>query len=176
MDYLVHKACATGRILKSEPPEGADMEAVGIFAAESSYLGCYVQIGVAGRKVINLSFPADPDPDAGDAHELLDRVIGYLEGVKETFEDVDVGLTVPSDQRAVLEAVRSVPYGEQVTVEQLTRMTPELDPEDEADCTLVRTALAENPVPIIIPDHRVRDGPSAAPPDVEQKLRQIEGL
>ncbi|MFB6185175.1 MAG: methylated-DNA--[protein]-cysteine S-methyltransferase, partial [Haloarculaceae archaeon] len=26
------------------------------------------------------------------------------------------------------------------------------------------------------PDHRVRDGPSAAPPAVEQKLRAVEGL
>jgi methylated-DNA-[protein]-cysteine S-methyltransferase len=152
------------------------MEAVGIFAEESTYLDCYVQVGVASQKVISLSFPGTPDPEAEGEHELLDRIFGYLEGVKDDFADVETGLTVPTDQRAVLEQTRSIPYGEQVTVEELTRMTPELDPEDEADCELVRTALAENPIPLIIPDHRVRDGPSAAPPDVEQKLRQIEGL
>jgi methylated-DNA-[protein]-cysteine S-methyltransferase len=152
------------------------MEAGGIYAAESSYLGCYVQIGVASQKVISLSFPAEPDPDAESSHEVLDRVFGYLEGVKDDFQDVEIGLTVPTDHRAVLETTRSIPYGEQRSVEDVTRMTPELDPEDEADCTLVRTALAENPMPIVIPDHRVRDGPSAAPPAVEQKLRQVEGL
>ena len=55
-------------------------------------------------------------------------------------------------------------------------MVAGLDPEDDTDRTLVRTALAENPVPLLVPDHRVRDGPSAAPPDVEQKLRSLEGL
>jgi len=30
--------------------------------------------------------------------------------------------------------------------------------------------------PIIITDHRVRDGPSAAPPAVEKRLRSVEGL
>ena len=134
------------------------MDAVGIFARESSYLGCYVQIGVASQKVINLSFPATPESDATTEHDILDRIFGYLEGVKDDFRDVDVGLT------------------EQVTVEQLTRMAPELDPEQDEDRELVRTALAENPIPLVIPDHRVRDGPSGAPPDVEQKLRQIEGL
>ena len=55
-------------------------------------------------------------------------------------------------------------------------MTPGLDAEDEDDLILVRTALDANPVPVLEPDHRVRDGPSAAEPHVEQKLRSIEGL
>lgn len=152
------------------------MEAAGIYAEESTYLGCYVQIGVASQKVISLSFPASPDADAETGHDLLGRVAAYLEGVKDDFVDVEIGLTVPTDQRVVLEQTRSIPYGEQITVETLARRTPELDPEDEEDLTLVRTALAENPIPLLIPDHRVRDGPSAAPPAVEQKLRQVEGL
>jgi methylated-DNA-[protein]-cysteine S-methyltransferase len=55
-------------------------------------------------------------------------------------------------------------------------MTADLDPEDDGDLTTLRTALANNPAPLVIPDHRVRDGPSAAPPPVEQKLRSLEGL
>lgn len=149
---------------------------MGIFAEESSYLGCYVQIGVASQKVISLSFPAEPDPEATEGHEILDRVIAYLEGVREDFGDVDIGLTVPTDQRAVLEQTRKIPYGEQLTVDELGRKVAALDVEDDEDYIVVRTALAENPIPLIIPDHRVRDGPSAAPPDIEQKLRQVEGL
>jgi methylated-DNA-[protein]-cysteine S-methyltransferase len=63
-----------------------------------------------------------------------------------------------------------------MTVEQVTRATPGLDPDEDADRTLVREALAENPAPLLIPDHRVRDGPSAAPAAIEQKLRAVEGL
>lgn len=152
------------------------METAGIFARESSYLGCVVQIGVASQKVVSVSFPSTVDDDVESVHEVLDRVFAYLEGKKDDFTDVDVGLTVPTDQRAVLESTREIPYGEQVSVDELVRMTPTLDVEDEESENIARTALAENPIPLIIPDHRVRDGPSALPPKVEQKLRQVERL
>ncbi|GAD52411.1 6-O-methylguanine DNA methyltransferase DNA binding domain [Halarchaeum acidiphilum MH1-52-1] len=148
----------------------------GLYALRSSYLDRYVQLGVAGDRVISVSFPKDPDEDAEDDHPLFDRLNAYLEGVEDDFADVAVGLTMPTNQRAVLETVREIGYGEQVTVDALTRMTPGLDADEEADCQLARTALAENPVPLVIPDHRVRDAPSGAPPDVEQKVRSLEGL
>ncbi|QLC33800.1 methylated-DNA--[protein]-cysteine S-methyltransferase [Halarchaeum sp. CBA1220] len=146
----------------------------GIYATESTYLERYVQLGVAGDRVISVSFPKDPDEDAASDHPLFERIDAYLEGVEDDFEDVPVGLTLPTDQRAVLEKVREIDYGEQVGVEALARMTPGLDADE--DRQLVRTALSENPAPLLIPDHRVRDAPSGAPPEVEQKLRGIEGL
>lgn len=148
----------------------------GIYARESAYLERYVEIGVAQAKVLRIAFPTEPDPDAADDHELLDRVFAYFEGKRDDFRDVDVALTVPTDQRAVLEATRQIPFGESVSVEQLARMTPTLDASDDDDQMLVREALDANPAPIVIPDHRVRDAPSAAPPEVEQKLRSLEGL
>ncbi len=151
------------------------MDEAGIYARESEYLERHVQIGVAGQRVISVSFPSTPDPDAVSKHPLLDRVSAYLEGARDGFEDVEVGLTVPTDQRTVLEGTRNVPYGEQVSVEQLVGMSG-LDPSEDEDYTTVREALAENPVPLFVPDHRVRDGPSAAPPQVEQRLRNVEGL
>jgi len=96
--------------------------------------------------------------------------------VEDDFDDVAVALTVPTDQRAVLDAVREVPYGSQVTVERLARRVPDLDADDEDDRDRVRAALDGNPLPLVIPDHRVRDAPSAAPPKVEQRLRSLEGL
>jgi methylated-DNA-[protein]-cysteine S-methyltransferase len=148
----------------------------GIFARHSPYLDRHVQVGVASERVISVAFPEEPDDGAEEDHELLDRIEAYLEGVEDDFRDVEVGMTVSGDERAVLEAVREVPYGEQVTVEALVRMTPGLDAGDEAARDRARSALAANPVPLLLPDHRVRDGPSGAPPDVEQKLRSLEGL
>ncbi|QCS43737.1 MGMT family protein [Natrinema versiforme] len=154
-----------------------DVTDAGIYARESPYLDRYVQLGAASGRVLSVSFPEIPDDDAGDDHDVLDQLFEYLDGLEPvTFDDVTVAMTMPTDQRAVLEGVREIPYGDQVTVETLARMTSGLDHEDEDDIILVRTALAENPAPILIPDHRVRDGPSAAPPDVEQKLRSLEGL
>lgn len=151
-------------------------EAAGIYARESPYLERYIQLGVASGKVIDVSFPAAPEDEAESDHEFLDRVFAYLEGDRPDLASVPVALTLPTDQQAVLEVVREIPYGEDVNVEQAARMTPGLDPEDDEDLTLVRTALDANPVPIFVPDHRVRDGPSAAPAAVEQRLRSLEGL
>lgn len=151
------------------------MDESGIYARESAYLDRYVQVGVAGEKVISLSFPVHPEDGNGD-HPLCSRIDAYLEGAADDFRDVSVGLTVPTTHRAILEATREIPYGEGATVEQVARMTPELDATDGEDLTTVREILDENPVPLVVPDHRVRDGPSAAPPTVEQKLRAIEEL
>ncbi|MFU8869659.1 MGMT family protein [Natronococcus sp.] len=154
-----------------------DVTDAGIYARESSYFDRYVQVGVASGRVLRVTFPETPEDDAEDDHSVLERIFEYLDGFEEIeFDDVQVALTMPTDQRAVLERVREIPYGDQVDVRTLARMTPELDHEDNEDLTLVRTALDNNPAPILIPDHRVRDGPSAAPPAVEQKLRSLEGL
>ncbi|WP_136716340.1 MGMT family protein [Halorientalis salina] len=152
------------------------MDDAGIYARDSPLLDCAVQVGIAQGRVISVSFPRTPEDDAEADHELLDRIEAYLEGVEEDFTDVTVALTVPTDQREVLETVRGIPYGTQIGVEKITSMAPGLDPESEDDQRLVREALQNNPAPLLIPDHRVRDGPSAAPAEVAQKLRSIEGL
>jgi methylated-DNA-[protein]-cysteine S-methyltransferase len=167
------------RIFKSRAADHPNMDVptgeAGIYARESEYLDRFVQLGEAGDRVISLSFPTQPE-EASDDHPLLDRIEDYLAGVEDNFDDVTVGLTVPTDQRKVLEAVRKIPYGEEGTVKQVAQMTNGLDPDDEEDVASVREALSGNPVPLFIPDHRVRDGPSTAPPEVEQKLRSAEGL
>ena len=151
-------------------------EEAGIFARESSYLDRYVQFGVAQGRVLSLTFPNAPDDEALSDHELLDRIDQYLDGVEDDFTDVTVALTVRTKRRKILETVREIPYGEQIDVAQLLRMTPDGDPDDEEDVHTARTALADNPGPLLIPDHRVRNGPSGAPAPVEQQLRAVEGL
>lgn len=150
----------------------------GIYARHAPYLDRDVQVGIASGRVISVSFPEEADEDAEEEHPVLDRIDVYLDGFSAVeFDDVEVALTVPTDQRAVLETLREqIPYGEDVSVAQLARLTPGLDDGEEDDLILVRTALDANPVPLLVPDHRVRDGPSAADPHVEQKLRSVEGL
>lgn len=151
-------------------------DVAGIYARESTYLDRYVQLGIAQQRVLSVSFPTTPEENASGEHDLLDRIDSYLEGTADDFDDIDIALTVPTDQREVLEQVQAIPYGDGVTVDQLVRMTAGLDPEEDSDHALVRDALAANPAPLLLPDHRVRDGPSGAPPQVEQKLRSVEGL
>jgi len=147
----------------------------GIYARESEFLDRHVQVALAQGRLISASFPTEPESGAGREHNLLDRVEAYLRGEPDEFDDVQVALTVPTDQRQVLETVRTVPYGETVTVEQLERMTPGLDPDGD-HTPEIRKAVAANPVPLFIPTHRVRGVAGSAPAGVAEKLRAIEGL
>ncbi|WP_299333781.1 MGMT family protein [Haloplanus sp.] len=144
----------------------------GIHARESATLGRSIQIGVVGGRVISVSFPEAPPADADPDHPLLDRVFGYLDGASDHFDDVTVALTVPTAQREVLEAVRTVPYGETVGVGRLARLAG-LDDDAEADLNTVETALRSNPTPLFIPDHRIT-GPGATPLSVAERLRDVE--
>lgn len=151
-------------------------ESGGIYARESTYLDRYVQLGIAQGRVLSVDFPTSPNPDAESEHELLDRIENYLEGQRDDFEDVTVAMTMPTPQREVLEKVRTIPYSEEVTLEQLARMVPDMDGSDEDDVREIRQALADTPAPLFIPTHRVRDGPSGLPASVDQKLRSVEDL
>ncbi|MFB6295556.1 MAG: MGMT family protein [Halobacteriales archaeon] len=152
------------------------MDDAGIYAREVPGLERAVQVGIAGGRVISISFPREPGPGARREHGVLDRIEAYLDGDSDDFDDVTVALTVPTDQRAVLEALRSVPYAESVTVEGLTRMAAGLDAEDAEAQETARRALRENPAPLLIPDHRVSDADGAAPAEVVDRLRAIEGI
>lgn len=149
--------------------------ASGVFAREFEALGRAVEVGFAGGRVISVSFPAEPPADAGADHDVFDRLGAYLRGERDEFADVAVGFTVPTDRRDVLEALRTVPYGEEVSVSRLTRLAA-FDPDDPDDLELVRDALGENPVPLFLPDHRVQGGPYATPDEVREAIRRIEGL
>jgi methylated-DNA-[protein]-cysteine S-methyltransferase len=144
----------------------------GIYAREAPALGRAIQIGVVGDRVIGVSFPESVPADAEPAHPLLDRVFSYLDGDDDHFDDVTVGLTVPTERRTVLEAVRNVPYGETVDVTRVARMAG-LDDEDADDLETVRETLRANPVPLFVPDHRV-SGPGATPAAVAERLRDLE--
>lgn len=145
----------------------------GVYARESDRLGRAVELGVASGSVISVSFPEDVPADAEAEHPLLDRVFAYLDGEADHFDDVPVALTVPTDHRSVLEAVRKLPHGETVELRRVVRMAG-MDPEDEEDLSTARTALRENPVPLFVPDHRVADASGATPDEVARRLRAAE--
>lgn len=153
------------------------MEEAGIYARELAGIDRIVQVGVAGGRVLQVSFPAEPAPEAAPEHDLLEDLEDYLErGDPESLERWRVALTVPTDQRAILEQLRAIPPGQSVSVASLAGMTPGLDGDEDADREAVRGALAANPAPILIPDHRVTGAAGATPSDVRASLRRLEGI
>ena len=149
------------------------MEDAGIYARRSDRLDRVVEVGIASGQVLSVSFPASVPDDAGPDYPLLDRLFAYLDGAEDDLDDVPTAITVPTDRRAVLDATREIPYGETGTMRQVALMA-NLDPDDEGDAETLRGALRENPVPILVPDHRVEDVAGATPPDVAATLRDLE--
>ncbi|QZP37391.1 MGMT family protein [Halobaculum magnesiiphilum] len=148
----------------------------GVFGRRFDAIDRAVELGTASGRLISVSFPETLPSDADGDHPLLDRIGEYLAGAEDDFADVEVAITVPTDRRSVLESVRNVPYGESVDLARVVKMTADLDHEDEADLEAAREALRANPIPIVIPDHRVRDVGGATPGAVAARLREIEGI
>ncbi|GAA0192321.1 MGMT family protein [Halobaculum roseum] len=148
----------------------------GVFGRRFDAIDRAVELGTASGRLISVSFPETLPSDADGEHALLDRIGEYLAGTEDDFADVEVAITVPTDQRSVLESVRNVPYGESVDLARVAKMTAGLDHEDEADLQTAREALRANPIPIVVPDHRVRDVGGATPEAVAARLREIEGV
>jgi len=90
------------------------------------------------------------EAEAGYFGDLPDRIRGYLAGKVVSFSDkLDLSGASPF-QRRVWEVERSIPYGETRTYAWIAR---KLGMPKAARA--VGQALAKNPLPIIIPCHRV---------------------
>jgi len=145
----------------------------GIYARQFDALDTVVQLGVASGQVIDVSFPDAVADDAEADHEVFGLIEDYLDGDRLALTDVEIALTVPTAQRQVLEALQSVSAGNTVSVARLARLAG-MDEDSEDDQATVRDALRANPVPLLVPDHRVRDAQGATPAEVAAALRRLE--
>lgn len=125
----------------------------------TSPLGCIeVQAGIHGLYSVNLygsrppllfseMRPASSENPAGLA---LEQILEYLSGSRREFDaEVDWSYIKPF-QAEVLKAAIAIPFGAFLTYGQIARQLGK-----PAASRAVGGALAQNPVPIIIPCHRV---------------------
>ncbi|MGI8606359.1 MAG: methylated-DNA--[protein]-cysteine S-methyltransferase [Gaiellaceae bacterium] len=124
-------------------------------------------IGATSRGVCRISFDADREPDA-ELERLADRfgprvlrVPGRLEAVRRQLDDyfegrrrdfeLEVDLTgVPTFQQEVLRELALVPYAETTTYGGLAQLIGR-----PRAARAVGGALNRNPVPIVLPCHRI---------------------
>ena len=147
------------------------------YARYFPYLEMVLELYIENGTVTEIRFTEESTATASDEHPLLDRIEDYLSGtVEDDFQDIEIAVPESRELREVLNALRAVPYGENASVESLARDLSAFDANQSGDHERIREILDQNPIPLIIPDHRVRDGPSAAPPEVEQRLRSLEKI
>jgi methylated-DNA-[protein]-cysteine S-methyltransferase len=87
--------------------------------------------------------------DQKPIHESLRQLEAYFLGKLKTFS-IDICLNVPPFQKKVLTALCRVPYGETISYGELAKNIG-----NQKASRAVGQANARNPIPIVIPCHRV---------------------
>ncbi len=135
----------------------------------SKLLECYVYVEVSGDGVKSVDFRR-----SGELKKLpiTDDLTLYFSGKPVDFLKYDVCLEgfTPFEQ-AVLNEVRKIPYGNRTTYAELAERVG-----NPRAARAVGNALSKNPVPIVIPCHRVvsKDNIGGYSQDIEIKKRLLK--
>ena len=127
----------------------------------------------AAEKQFGKAEPADPPPAVA---AVIDQAKRYFAGERIDFTPIDLDLSgVDPFRRAIYDALRKVGFGETVTYGELAKRAGAAEPQAAQD---VGVAMARNPVPLIIPCHRVlaaggKLGGFSAPGRTEAKERML---
>lgn len=107
---------------------------------------------------------------------MIEQLTLYFDGVKKDF-DVEIDLSGTSEfTHRSLDAIRSIPYGDVVTYGDVARGI-----KQPGAAQAVGNAMGRNPIPIIVPCHRVirSDGSMGnytGGADIKEHLLKIEGV
>ena len=106
--------------------------------------------------------------------DVVARIIAYAGGAEDAFQDLTLDLcAVPDLQRRIYEHIRQLGWGETTTYGAIARWLG-----DVAMSRTVGTAMGQNPIPLIVPCHRVlaadgRTGGFSAPGGVRAKMEML---
>jgi methylated-DNA-[protein]-cysteine S-methyltransferase len=140
---------------------------------------------VDGRTLLRVNLPGyefEPPPGSEEHRDALvaRQLDEYFDGHRHRIDvDVDLSTVAGPFQRTVLETLRrEVPWGETVTYGELADMAGR-----PRAARAVGTAMASNPVPLVVPCHRVLAanglggyGGADGRPDLKRALLTLEGV
>ncbi|MCW5954907.1 MAG: methylated-DNA--[protein]-cysteine S-methyltransferase [Propionibacteriaceae bacterium] len=118
--------------------------------------------------------PAEPGFPDGAIAALPDRIRHYAQGAREDFTDVPLDLSgIPDFHRQAYAELLRIGYGETTTYGAIARALG-----DVALSRAVGQAMGANPIPLVIPCHRVlaadgKTGGFSSPGGVTSKLRLL---
>ena len=128
----------------------------------------------AGTEIWISREPAEPGFPEGEVARVAEAIQHYATGVRVDFAETRLDLSgVPAFDAKTYALLRQIGYGETTTYGALAR-----DLGDLALSRAVGHAMGNNPMPLIIPCHRVlaangRSGGFSAPGGVEAKMRLL---
>jgi methylated-DNA-[protein]-cysteine S-methyltransferase len=109
------------------------------------------ELWLDGDVLVGHELPRPGVGEEADGGELADRFAAYFSGEHCSFDDVALDLAdTTSYQRALLDALRSMPYGETVTYGELAALAG-----SPGAARAAGTFCAGNRFPLVVPCHRV---------------------
>ncbi|MEA2876462.1 MAG: methylated-DNA-[protein]-cysteine S-methyltransferase [Hyphomicrobiales bacterium] len=122
--------------------------------------------------------PQEPPPHVA---AVVEQAVRYFAGEQIDFSPIELDLsTVDPLRRPIYDALRKVKFGETVSYGELAKRAGVTAPQAAQD---VGVAMARNPVPLIIPCHRVlaaggKLGGFSAPgrTETKEKMLALEGV
>ena len=150
-----------------------------VYVAYRGKAVCCVALGSDGcgfERACERMFGVRPIRDHRLPEDMAKQVLDHLTGRRRFSGRIDLSRLTPFQQR-VLRKIRTIPIGE---VRSYQWVAKEIGAERAARA--VGTALAKNPIPLLIPCHRVvrSDGRlgeySGGGPSVKAKLLAFEGV
>ena len=118
--------------------------------------------------------PAEPGFPDGPIATLPDRIKRYAQGAKEDLSDVPLDLSgIPDFNRQAYAELLKIGYGETTTYGAIARILG-----DVALSRAVGQAMGANPIPLVIPCHRVlgadgKTGGFSSPGGVTAKMKML---
>jgi len=101
-------------------------------------------------RLVRIDYWAPPSTPISPDHPVATALDSYFAGDPAALDDLDVHLSVGSFQQNVLETARKIPAGETRTYSWIASKIGH-----PGAARAVGNALGKNPVPIVIPCHRV---------------------
>jgi len=136
------------------------------------------ELWLDGETLLWHELPGPRDVDVGvHRHHLADRLAAHFSGARDSFGDVELDLDgCTAFQRAVVEALQGVPWGEVVTYGELAALAGFPNAQRAAG-----SVCAHNRFPLVVPCHRViaangigRYGASGV--EYKRRLLELEGV
>lgn len=127
---------------------GPAEEALTLYSRFSRELGLYVQLEVLGDRVRRVRFARAAQGEK--SHPYLTRILEHIRTGRGDLSDIPLDLQVGPFERKVLTFLRGLPAGTTITYGEIARSLGR-----PRASRAVGNACARNPVPVIIPCHRV---------------------
>jgi O-6-methylguanine DNA methyltransferase len=133
-----------------ESPGAAASEDLRLYSRFSKDIGLYVNMVLMDGRVASLSMARQRWLGAETEHPYLARIIEHLATGMDDLRDIPVDLKGSLFDREVLEMIRTIPPGEVITYGEVAMRLGR-----PQAARAVGSACSRNPVPLIIPCHRV---------------------